>query len=290
MLPRRFVFSSVSSSTTAAAASAFRSATLTNSKSSTTTILSSCFSNKNFVLNNSTLFASRRTYFHTTLPLLAAAKPRNPYKVLGVPQGASEKDIKKAYRVMAMKFHPDAPGGSHEKFQEVQEAYEQVKSGVWIPKEGAAGEGPNPVHSRFGNFRYKTASKSNVSFDEFMRDLRGAELGKAPKGGDAEPEGTAGAGAGGEGAAAGSGGAGAEAEVGPDGKPIPKKKTRINPQDIRIAAWFRLLSLWAVVFLTLRFSMLLMFPPKVEKKQKPNAPLVRQKREPPPPARVAAMH
>lgn len=202
------------------------------------------------------------------------AKARNPYKVLGVPQGASEKDIKAAYRKKAIAVHPDRPGGSHEKFQEVQEAYEQIKTGVWIPKDGGSGgaEGSNPVGDRFGRFTYKTASKQNVSFDQFMREMRDAERGKAPKNSgpdtDTTPEGE-------------------EVELDAEGKPIPKKKKRINPQDIRIAAWFRLLSLWAVVFLSLRFAMLLIFPPKVEKKQKPKAPnVIRAKREPPPPARL----
>ncbi len=49
------------------------------------------------------------------------------YEVLGVPQTADESEIKKAYRRLAMKYHPDRNQGdaeAEERFKQVQAAYE----------------------------------------------------------------------------------------------------------------------------------------------------------------------
>jgi DnaJ-class molecular chaperone len=48
---------------------------------------------------------------------------KNPYSTLGVQNGASESEIKKAFRDLSKKYHPDKKGGSQEKFVEISEAY-----------------------------------------------------------------------------------------------------------------------------------------------------------------------
>ncbi len=60
---------------------------------------------------------------------------RNPYEVLGLKQGASADEVKKAYRELSRKYHPDTNVNNpladlaEEKFKEVSEAYESIMNG-----------------------------------------------------------------------------------------------------------------------------------------------------------------
>ena len=51
------------------------------------------------------------------------------YTILGVAKSASSEDIKKAYRKLAHKHHPDVKGGSEQKFKELSEAYQVLSDG-----------------------------------------------------------------------------------------------------------------------------------------------------------------
>ena len=56
----------------------------------------------------------------------------DPYQVLGVTRGASDEEIKKAYRTLSRKYHPDAnvnnpnKDQAEERFKQVQQAYDQI--------------------------------------------------------------------------------------------------------------------------------------------------------------------
>ncbi len=52
---------------------------------------------------------------------------RDYYEVLGIKKDASADEIKKAFRKLAVKYHPDKEGGDETKFKEINEAYEVLK-------------------------------------------------------------------------------------------------------------------------------------------------------------------
>ncbi len=87
---------------------------------------------------------------------------KNPYEVLGIKEGASEDEIKKAYRDLVKKYHPDQyqnnPLSSlaEEKLREVNEAYD------WLMKNGAAGQ----------NASYGGENRTGGNGDNFFSQIR----------------------------------------------------------------------------------------------------------------------
>ena len=71
---------------------------------------------------------------------------KNPYDVLGVSPNASDDEIKRAYRALTRKYHPDANVNNQladlaeEKFKEEQEAYDTI---MHARSSGGSGSGSN---------------------------------------------------------------------------------------------------------------------------------------------------
>src|ERR1700743_3237661 len=95
------------------------------------------------------------------------------YETLGVPKGASGEDIKRAYRKLAMQFHPDRNPGdkvAEQKFKDVSHAYDILKD-----------EQKRAAYDRFGHAAFENGggprpgdfgggSFSDI-FDEMFGDM-----------------------------------------------------------------------------------------------------------------------
>ncbi|HEY6453175.1 MAG TPA: molecular chaperone DnaJ [Steroidobacteraceae bacterium] len=112
---------------------------------------------------------------------------RDYYKVLDLARSASEVEIKKAYRRLAMKFHPDRNPGDHdaeEKFKEAKEAYEVLsesqKRAVYDQYGHAGVEASRNAHSGASGFTGAEAF-SDIFGDVFGDIFGGARRGSGPQ-------------------------------------------------------------------------------------------------------------
>jgi len=111
------------------------------------------------------------------------ASKRDYYEVLGVPKNAGEDEIKKAYRKLAMKYHPDrnqgdAAAGAEAKFKEAKEAYEMLTDAekrAAYDQFGHAGVDPS--------MRGGAGAQGFGNFADAFGDIFGDIFGQARRGG-----------------------------------------------------------------------------------------------------------
>jgi len=95
---------------------------------------------------------------------VAAADKDDYYNVLGVDKKASEKEIKKAFRKLAMKYHPDKnkSKGAVKRFREIAEAYEVLSDPKKRKEYDQQGLGDGYQQGHFSN---------SFNFDGFMQQF-----------------------------------------------------------------------------------------------------------------------
>ena len=109
---------------------------------------------------------------------------RDFYEILGVAKNASEEDIKKAYRKLAMKHHPDRnpdSKGAEDKFKEAKEAYEMLSDAgkrEAYDRYGHAGVDPNMGGGGFGG-----GGAGFGGFSDAFGDIFGDIFGQGARGG-----------------------------------------------------------------------------------------------------------
>jgi curved DNA-binding protein CbpA len=100
---------------------------------------------------------------------------RDPYEVLEIKEGATKEEIKKAYKEMVKKYHPDQYGNNplrdlaEEKLREVNEAYDYLMKN----------DTPHYTENSYSEESYSNNSSNSIIYNEIRRDLQNGNINAA---------------------------------------------------------------------------------------------------------------
>src|SRR6516225_3720789 len=114
---------------------------------------------------------------------MATTTTKDYYATLGVKKTASQEDIRKAFRKLARKYHPDVNPGdkkSEERFKEINEAYEVLSDAAKRRKYDTLGPNwqeqfgfPSAAGGRTSSFRSSSMNYNSTGFSDFFEALFG---------------------------------------------------------------------------------------------------------------------
>lgn len=125
------------------------------------------------------------------------AKGKDFYEILGISKNATDEEIKRAYRRLALKYHPDKEGGDEAKFKEINEAYQILSDkqkraqydqyGSAFEQAGASGAGfggfdftgfSDAFKNGGGGFKFEFGEDLGGGFGDIFGDIFGGDQGR----------------------------------------------------------------------------------------------------------------
>jgi molecular chaperone DnaJ len=104
---------------------------------------------------------------------------KNYYQILGVDKNVDEKTLKKTYRVLSKKHHPDRQGGNAETFAKISEAYDVLNGGDRVKYDTQSPHGKNYQPNPFGGFGGGFGRGGGSHFDDILNRFTRGGFGRS---------------------------------------------------------------------------------------------------------------